>query len=377
MKKKLSTILLTGLFAVSLGACGGGNTSTSTNNVTSTGGNTPTSTPVSSEITSTVEQSPIKSLEAVSATAEIKIGEQATTANFYELKGVKSLSAKQKRVTITSSDENVVKIAASYKTMTAVNLGTATITVTSDVDTTKTCSFTVTVTDAFFDRTITSISSTWDVTNEMAEENPYIKIDSNLADGIYARNSDGLKWYIETEITIHSINAGEEWPKFGIVANTTTHTENNNNKLYYFLNAPMNVEGNWKDFGVCEVSNGANWAWNAGVGNNEARHNDVVTSVDTTITYETKFHMGMVRDGFNCHLYANHAYIGSIEVLGTLFGNYSADTQAYTDPAPAMAGFFSFNSVITFSNYKFVSEAAEVDALIPAEPAFNTGWAQD
>ena len=104
MKKKLSTILLTGLFAVSLGACGGGNTSTSTNNVTSTGGNTPTSTPVSSEITSTVEQSPIKSLEAVSATAEIKIGEQATTANFYELKGVKSLSAKQKRVTITSSD---------------------------------------------------------------------------------------------------------------------------------------------------------------------------------------------------------------------------------------------------------------------------------
>lgn len=374
MKKTLSTILLTGLFAVSLGACGGGNTSSV---ATSTGGNTPTSNPVSSQITSTTEQSPIKSLEAVNATVEIKIGEQATTANYYELKGVKSLSAKQKRVTITSSDESVVKVAASYKTMTAVNIGTATITVVSDVDATKTCTFTVNVTDAFFDRTITSISSTWDVAHEMDEENPYIKIDSNLSDGIYARGSDGLKWYLETEITIHSINAGEEWPKFGIVANTTTHTENNNNKLYYFLNAPMNVEGNWVDFGVCEVSNGANWAWNAGVGNNEARHNDVLKSIDTPITYETKFHIGMVRDGFNCHLYANRTYIGSIEVLGTLFGNYNAETQAYTDAAPAMAGFFSFNSVITFSNYKFVSDAAVVDTYIPAEPEFNTGWAND
>ena len=374
MKKTLSTILLTGLFAVSLGACGGGNTSSV---ATSTGGNTPTSTPVSSQITSTTEQSPIKSLEAVNASVEIKIGEQATTANYYELKGVKSLSAKQKRVTITSSDESVVKVASSFKTMTAVSLGTATITVVSDVDATKTCSFTVTVTDAFFDRTITSISSTWDVAHEMDAENPYIKIDSNLSDGIYARGSDGLKWYLETEITVHSINSGEEWPKFGIVANTTTHTENNNNKLYYFLNAPMNIEGNWKDFGVCEVANGGNWAWNAGIANNEARHNDVVKSIDTTITYETKFHMGMVRDGFNCHLYANHEYIGSIEVLGTLFGNYNADTQAYTDPSPAMAGFFSFNSVITFSNYNFVSDAAAVDTLIPAEPAFNTGWADD
>lgn len=375
MKKTLSTILLTGLIAVSLGACGGGNTS----NATSTGGTTPTSTPAaSSQITSTTEQSPIKSLEAVNASVEIKIGEQATTANYYELKGVKSLSAKQKRVTITSSDESVVKVASSFKTMTAVSLGTATITVVSDVDATKTCSFTVTVTDAFFDRTITSISSTWDVAHEMDAENPYIKIDSNLSDGIYARGSDGLKWYIETEITIHSINAGEEWPKFGIVANTTTHTETNNNKLYYFLNAPMNeVDQGWKYFGVCEVANGGSWAWNAGVGNNEARHNDVVTVTETTITYETKFHIGMVRDGFNFHLYANKQYIGSIKTLDTLFGSYNAETQGYTDPVPAMAGFFSFNSVITFSNYNFVSDATAVDALIPAEPAFNENWAAD
>ena len=376
MKKKLSTILLTGLLAVGLGACGGGNT-TSSPAGTSTGG-TPSNPTSSSEITSTTEQSPIKSLTAVSETAEIKIGEQATLANYYELKGVKSLSAKQKKVTITSSDESVVKIASTYKTMTALSIGSAVITVTSDVDTTKVCTFTVNVTDSFFDRSLTSISSSWDVAHEMDEENPYIKIDSNLSDGIYARGSDGLKWYIETEITVHSINSGEDWPKFGIVANTTVNTtDSNNNKLYYFLDAPMNREGNWANFGVCEVSNGGNWAWNAGIANNEARHNDAVATVETPLTYDTKFSMGMLRDGFDCHLFVNGAYIGSVKVLNTLFGNYDSATQDYTTPVNCMAGFFSFNSVVTFSNYKFVNDEAAVEALRPAEIVFNNNWADD
>lgn len=376
MKKKLSTILLTGLLAVGLGACGGGNT-TSSPAGTSTGG-TPSNPTSSSEITSTTEQSPIKSLTAVSETVDIKIGEQATLANYYELKGVKSLSAKQKRVVITSSNEEVIKIASSYKTMSALSIGSATITVTSEVDSTKVCTFTVNVTDAFFDRTLTSIGSSWDVTNEMNEENPSIKIDTNLSDGIYARGSDGLKWYIETAITVHSINAGEEWPKFGIVANTTVNTpESNNNKIYYFLDAPMNREGNWVNFGVCEVSNGGNWAWNAGVGNNVARHNDAVASVENPITYETTFSMGMLRDGFNCHLFVNGAYIGSVTALGTLLGNYDAATSDYTSPANCMAGFFSFNSVVTFSNYKFYNDEAKLAEYMPAEPVFNTNWADD
>ena len=379
MKKQLSTILLTGLLAVGLGACGGGNTSnpanTSTGGATSNPGNNST---VISSSDEAKEESPIKSLTAVSETVDIKIGEQATLANYYELKGVKSLSAKQKKVTITSSDESVVKVATTYKTMTALSIGSAVITVTSDVDTTKVCTFTVNVTDSFFDRSLTSISSSWDVAHEMDETNPYIKIDSNLADGIYARGSDGLKWYIETDITIHSVNTGEEWPKFGNVANTTVNTpESNNNKIYYFLDAPMNREGNWSNFGVCEVSNGANWAWNAGVGNNVARHNDAVATVETSITYETTFKMGMLRDGFDCHLYVNGGYVGSVKALGTLLGNYDSATQDYTQPANCMAGFFAFNSVVTFSNYKFVNDEAAVDALKPAEITFNNNWADD
>ena len=77
MKKTLSTILLTGLIAVSLGACGGGNTS----NATSTGGNNPTSSQVNSQITSTTEQSPIKSLTVKNETVEIKIDESSLLCN--------------------------------------------------------------------------------------------------------------------------------------------------------------------------------------------------------------------------------------------------------------------------------------------------------
>ena len=374
MKKTLSTILLTGLIAVSLGACGGGNTS----NATSTGGNTPTSSQVNSQITSTTEQSPIKSLTAKNETVEIKIDEQANIANCYEIKGFKSLNAKQKKVTVTSSDTNVVTINAKFTSMTAVGIGTATITVVSDVDTTKTCTFTVNVTDCFFDRKVSSINSSWDVTHEMDAENPYIKVDTDVGAGIYIRNSDALKWYVETEITIHSVLSGEEWPKFGIVANTTSNlVEYTDNKLYYFLDAPMNVEEQWVNFGVCEVSNGGNWAWNDGVNNNTARHNDAVYKIDTAIGYETKFKMGMLRDGFNCHLFYNGTYMASVTVLGAIFGDYDETTKDYTKAVNCMAGFFSFNSVATFSNYKLITDVAAVDALIPAEPNFNTVWAND
>ena len=88
--------------------------------------------------------------------------------------------------------------------------------------------------------------------------------------------------------------------------------------------------------------------------------------------------MGMIRDGFNCHLYVNGSYIKSVEVLGTLFGNYDEATQGYTAAVNTMAGFFSFNSTVTFSNYNFVNDEAVVDGMISAiEPDFATNWADD
>ena len=337
----------------------------------------------SSTIIEDENTSPIKSLTAIYENTTIKLDEQVPTANFYNIEGFKSLTAKQKRVTITSSDESIVKIASTYKTFTAVSLGTVTITVTSDVDSTKSCTFNLTVEDCFFDRTVASMVSSWDVTNEMNEENPSVKIDTNNMDGIYARGSDGLKWYIETEITIHDVHPWELWSKIGIVANTFSNTiENSNNKLCFYLDAAIrdadNPNTNWTNFGVCEVSNGGSWAWNDGVGNDVARHNDAIARVETPITYEITFSMGMVRDGFNFHLYANNSYIGSIKTLETLFGNYNEEKNdgSYI-PAKAMAGFFSFNSTVTFSNYEFTNIEDEVNEKIPEAPIFNENWASD
>ena len=377
--KKLLTMLLTGMLTVGLSACGG-----ETSNSTGTPSSNPSNkTSETSSSEAEKEESPIKELSAINENATIKVGEQANTANFYKLVGFKALTAKTKKVKITSSDESVVKIASTYKTLTAVSLGTATITVTSDVDTTKTCTFTLTVEDCFFDRTVASMGSSWDVTKEMDEENPSVKIDTNNADGIYARGSDGLKWYIETSITIHAVDSTELWPKFGIVANTTSNTtETANNKVYFFLDAAIrdaaNPNTNWTNFGVCEVSNGGSWAWNEGVGNNVARHNDAVASVASSITYETTFSMGMLRDGFNFHLYVNNSYIGSVKALDSLMGNYDEEkNDGSFKAANAMAGFFSFNSTVTFSNYAFTNVEAEVDAKMPANPSFNEGWAND
>lgn len=405
-KSRLSSLLLASLITIGLAGCGGNTESTNSSNTpapSAPSSSVPVSTPaepsvpastpaepsvpvstpadpVVSTTISSVPESVIKSLTAVNDVVEIKIGEAPSTQNYYNLEGnKKSLTAKQKKVTITSSDETILKISSNFKTMTAVGIGSAVVTVVSQADETKSCTFTVNVTEAFFDREVSSMSSTWDIAHEMDAENPYIKVDTDLGAGIYIRNSDGLKWFVETDITVHSISGGELWPKFGIVANTTVNTtEVNNNKLYYFLDAPMNIEGEWKNFGVCEVANGVNWAWNAGVGNNEARHNDAVYTHSESITYEKTFRMGMIRDGFNCHLYVNGSYIKSVEVLGTLFGNYDEATQGYTAAVNTMAGFFSFNSTVTFSNYNFVNDAAVVDGMISAiEPDFATNWADD
>ena len=242
--KKLGKLLLASLITAGIVGCGGNTTSSpagsssapTSNPVETSSDNNSVSAPVSSEapvVSSTIvaTESAIKSLTAVSETVEVKIGETPSTAGYYELVGFKSLTAKQKKVTITSSNPEVLSISSNYKQMTAVSLGSAVVTVVSDVDTTKSCSFTVNVTDAFFDRTVSSLDAGWDIEHEMDETNPYIKVNTDVGAGVYIKGSDGLKWFVETEITVHAVSGGELWPKFGIVANTTTNTTETTEKI--------------------------------------------------------------------------------------------------------------------------------------------------
>lgn len=384
-KSRLSSLLLASLITIGLAGCGGNTESTNSSNTPAPSNSVETSTPVENStpdvVSSTISSAPasvIKSLEANAESFDIKIGEKPSITSFYKIQGYKSLNAKQKKVTVTSSDPTIVEV--QKNNLIAAAMGSAVITIVSQEDETKSCTFTINVGDAFFDRELCTVDSTWDFAHEMDETNPYVTVKTDVGAGMYIRNSDGLKWFIETEISIGSVLSGENWPKFGLVANTVSYTtEENNNKLYYFLDAPMNSTDNWVNFGVCEVRNANSWAWNAGIDNSVARHNDAVFANATPITYNTVFKMGMIREGSNFHLYLNNEYRGSITVLDDLFCNYDEATQGYTAQAAAYAGFFSFNSVATFSNYRFVNDEAQVNEMLTAigTPNFNTNWAAD
>lgn len=92
----------------------------------------------------------IESLTAVESSTTVKVGESILITNFYELKGTSTLNASQRACTYVSSNPDVVAINA--KRAEAVAPGTATITITSNVDNTKSCSFEVVVEGVFIDR---------------------------------------------------------------------------------------------------------------------------------------------------------------------------------------------------------------------------------
>lgn len=371
--KVLSVLLIAGTFV----ACtSNNNTSTpagegSTTQTSQNGGGT--------EETSKAEESLIKSLTAVNDNAEMKLGESKTATTFYKLEGFKALNAKNKKVTAVAADPTIISVNSSSTSFTAVGVGSTTITVTSNIDTTKSCTFTITVTDVYFDRTYSMVDSSWDMSKEMPDAGAEVTVTTNNADGLYFKGSDALRWYAETTIKINSINDGENYPKFGLVASTTTHTEIANNKVYFFLDAfnyPTNTS--WTNFGVCEVSGGTNWAWNPGVTNGTARHQDNVHSVTTPVTLGTEFSMGMLRDGHDLHLYVGGNYVKSVTALGELLGNWNAETQSF-DAVNCMAGLFSFNSNVTFSKYAFTADETEVSAKLAAIETkdYLTEWAAD
>ena len=101
--------------------------------------------------TDDTEDSVIKSLVATVSNVELKIGEATSVTSYYKLTGYKTLSSKQKKVTITSSNPDAVKVVGNIMTGLVAD-GTSTITITSQVDQTKSCSFDVLVKDIFFNR---------------------------------------------------------------------------------------------------------------------------------------------------------------------------------------------------------------------------------
>ena len=331
------------------------------------------------EDSTTTAGSLIRSLTAKESSTTVKIGESILITNFYEIKGNSTLSASERACTYVSSNPDVVKITA--KRAEAVAPGTATITVTSKVDTTKSCSFEVVVAKVFIDRELSMIPSEDDFTNEWNETagTGSFRTSSGITNFYYISDIYSTQWYVETDITVHAVNFDDRWPKIGIVAQTK-NANGDETMVAFFLNASIGLNDSydangglvkgedhnvWNEFGVCEVSRGGHWAWEAGITNSLARHHDYAWTTDTTITFETTFKLGVARDGANFHVYVNGNYMGSFQLSAELEVLYENG-----QPLASHVGFYHFNSDVTFSNYLATSDAAEVAKKIPEAPVY-------
>ena len=319
-------------------------------------------------------------LTATEPSTTIKIGESILITNFYEIKGSSTLSAAQRACTYVSSNEDVVKINA--KRAEAVGAGTATITVTSSVDNTKTCSFQVTVAKTFIDRDLSTIDSADDFSKEWddATGTGSFRTSSGITNFYYLSDVYATQWYVETDITIHNVNWDDRWPKIGIVAQTK-NSQGVETMVAFYLNASIGLNDyyddngtlvhgednlNWNEFGVSEVAQGGHWAWEEGITNSLARHHDYCWNTgDNTIAYGTTFKLGVARDGDSFHVYINGAYAGSYQLSSELDILYEDGKGLESH-----VGFYHFSCDATFSNYSVTTDAAAVAGKVPAEPIY-------
>ena len=320
----------------------------------------------------------------VTATQEsttLKIGESDLITNFYEIKGNSTLNAAQRACTYESSNPEVVKIDG--KRMEALASGTVTITVTSNVDKTKSCSFQVVVAKVFIDRELSMIPSEDDFSKEWDEEKGTGEFTTNSAitNFYYIADINSTKWYVETDITLNSVNWDDRWPKVGIVAQTR-NSSGTETMVAFFLNASIGLNdtydenGNlvmaednnsWNEFGVCEVAQGGHWAWEQGITNSLARHHDSAWNIgDTKVTFGDTFKLGVARDGANFHVYVNGNYMGSFQLSSELDILYENG-----EPLPSNVCFYQFSSNVTFSNYSATQDEAKVAEKIPTEPVYT------
>ncbi len=375
MKTKRTMLLATlAMMSFSLIACGG-----NSDNPTETPDTPTTEKPETGQATEnkTEAQAPTITLTPNQTTVDMKVDQSATLTNFYTVKKSSgTATAADKACTYVSSDPSVVKI--TNKVMKAVSVGTAKITVTSSKDKTKTCEFTVNVTEVYFDRRYSQISSDDEFDKELPSDGGIVRTKGSTTADLYVKGIDTTTFIADCSFTLHSVASSEKYPKLGITCSTGDHAAEDtstNNKMYFFLNAEMpNNESTWNRFGICEVQNSANWAWNPGVTNATARHKDDIYVAATPISYEIEFKLTMVRKNLDFHFFVNDNYAGSAKSLDSLFMNGEENLSS-------MIGFFEFNADVTFSKYDIVTDASAVDTKIAsiATPHFlaDDEWAAD
>lgn len=355
-KRKLLPIALL-LFALGMAGCGSSGAS-SGGGSTPSGGGGGDNPPVEPEPTSV-----IKSLTATVENLELKLGEATSVTSYYKLTGYKTLSSKEKKVTITSSNPDAVKIVGNIMTGLVAG-GTSKITVTSQADDTKSCSFDVLVKDIFFNRTYSEIAGADDLEKELPADGGMVQTSAGLSDMLILNQKASTSFMVSTKIAVNSVSDGELWPKFGMVFKQVDENEDlTSDFMIVFLDGPMNRvadgKANWTDFGYCEIAGGV-FGWDSAPA--YARHKEDVFIKKTPIDYNEFFTLTSVVEGRKVHMFlgygegedAKEVYMFSVEGYADLFG---ADQGRGFIP-----GFFQFNTVCTFKDYSYTVDADAIAA---------------
>ncbi len=381
MKTKKTLLLATlAMLSFSLVACGDKTSEVKPTDNTNTADTSKTDKPTESSTSDEKksEATQVKlTLKATTETVELKVDQSATLTNYYTVtKSSGTPTSAEKACTYVAEDPTVIKI--TNKVMKALKVGSTKITVTSKKDPTKTCEFTVNVTEVYFDRNYSQISSEDDFSKELPEDGGIVRTKGSSTADLFVKGISTTEFIANCTFSLHSVASSEKYPKVGIVCSTgenAAEDTSTNNKMYFFLNAEMpNGESAWSNFGICEVQNGANWAWNAGVTNETARHKDNLYVAETPVTYDMDFKLTMVRKNLDFHFFVNDNYAGSCKTLDALFANGENNLAS-------MIGFFEFNSDVTFSQYSIESDSAKVEEKIGSivTPHFlaDDEWAAD
>ena len=357
--KKLRILPIT-LLLLSLGLAGCGNSGDAPASQGGGEGSSHVQQPSSSE---EAPSSPIKSLTATVEHLDVKLGESISITQYYKLVGFKALNSKEKKVTIVSSNVEAVKIVGAIMTGLVVD-GESTITITSQADATKSCSFTVKVKDIYFNRVYSEINALDDLEHELPADGGYIQTTGGTSDMLIFNQEASTKFMVSTKLAVNSVTDGELWPKFGLVFKQVDADKDlTTNYAIFFLDGPMNRvnegKANWTDFGYCEIMGGT-FGWDSAPA--YARHKEDVFIKDTPIDYNEFFTMTAVVDGRNLHMFlgygegenAKEVYMYTLEGYADLFGEGQGNGF--------IPGFFQFNSVVTYKDYSYTTDADAIAA---------------
>lgn len=342
MKKTFlnSTLAMLSLFALS--ACTPANNSSSN----SSQNNNSSSTTKISENSSTGEN--VTSVQV--SESDITLVEEESV--YIEATALPS-SASQEFV-FSSANPNVATVDPMGEIV-AIEEGSTTIKVAHAVKEDVFAEINVTVTDAFFSRSLSTGYSEYDMTMEMDSENPHVVY--NGQDYLMYKDCYGTRWYAYSTFSITSFAVGEKYAKVGMYS----LDETKQNGMFYFFDAPLGDNDSLIDFwnqvgyqdmymGNIDTGEYNNWTLLGQMSRDILQPREG----EPCLRYGDEFQMGLLRDGAYYHFYFNGYYINSVK------------SNLFDPEAPTYAAITGNKTNMTVSDYGYITDEAKINEMVAA-----------